>query len=134
MLVYPERSNISDWDYRAKSLIAKNSSIINQNPNAILLTLPDTGHRYIGDNQIDGMVVGAILNRKTMNGYSAWSPMKNNYPKSCEGLKLWLSKNKNELDLNNKTRASLYDFQVLGLGEAETCLIEPISQKRKTNL
>jgi len=134
MLVYPESSNISDWQSRAKTLITKNLSIINQNPSAILFTFPGPPKQPSGNSQIDGMFVAAILNRKTINGYSAWSPISTSAPTNCEGLKLWLSTNQRKFVLSTKTRASLYDYQILGLGESETCLIELSEPKSKTNL
>jgi len=134
LLVYPESSNISDWQSRAKTLIANNLSIINQNPSAILFTFPGPPKQPAGNSQIDGMFVAAILNRKTINGYSAWSPISTSAPTNCEGLKLWLSTNKSKLVLSSRTRSSLYDYQILGLGEFETCLIEPSAPKSKKNL
>ena len=86
----------SEWFDRPKDLVATYSKMLAENENSPILVLPSESDDWNFRNQLDGMLVAELANRKTLNGYSSKEIRK--FPKyeNCSEYSNWIQKISNQ--------------------------------------
>ena len=115
-------SKISTWVDRPNRIMEDNKNILVANPNAVIFVVPPEGSGWSGASQLDGMFIAQQLGRKTLNGYSGFTPINAPVDYSCQGVENWLKDLEEELD-NDKYMPIKAREDVIVLSEDFSCEI-----------
>jgi hypothetical protein len=115
-------SNISTWIDRPNRIIEKNLISLNANPDAVIYVVPPEGKGWSGASQLDGMFVAQQLGRRTLNGYSGFTPINAPTDYSCDGVKNWLQANTSEFHID-RAFSLKQGKDIIILNEDFSCLI-----------